>query len=252
MARCELTHLSRSPIDIDRAAAQHAGYERALADLGCSIQRLPAAPHLADSVFVEDIAIVLDEIAIIARPGAESRRGETAGVEEYLKRHRILGHIDAPGTLDGGDVLVIGRSMFVGSSRRTNASGIEQVQTLSAYFGYTVAVVPVHGCLHLKSAVTALDDMTVLINPDWTSVEQFRGLDRIEVDPGEPAAANIVRADGGWLYPAAFPRTHERLERRGRHVTTVDISEIAKAEGAVTCCSIIFRGEERDENAVGT
>jgi dimethylargininase len=136
LGRAELTHLPRVAIDVVRARAQHADYERAIASLGCSVQRLTAGPGMADSLFVEDTAVIVDEIGIIARPGAESRRAEIEGVEETLKHHRLLGHITAPGTLDGGDVLVAGRSVFVGSSTRTNVAGIEQLRRMVEYFGY--------------------------------------------------------------------------------------------------------------------
>ena len=243
IARCELTHVPRVPIDVATARAQHAEYERALVNGGCSVQRLSAGVDMADGVFVEDTAVVFDEIAIIARPGAESRRAETADVEEALKHHRLLGHIEAPGTLDGGDVLVVGRSVFVGSSSRTNAAGIEQLRRLVEYFGYSLQTVAVRGCLHLKAAVTAVTDETLLMNREWARADEFVGLDIVDVHPDEPRGANVARVNGRLLYAAAFPRTQERLERRGHGVTTVDLSEIAKAEGAVTCCSLIFNSQ---------
>lgn len=243
IARAELTHLARAPIDIATARAQHADYERALASLGCSVRRLPAGDDMADGVFVEDTAVVFDEIAIIARPGAESRRAETADVEEALKHHRLLGHIEAPGTLDGGDVLAVGRSVFVGSTSRTNAAGIEQLRRLLEYFGYSLRTVPVRGCLHLKAAVTAVADETLLMNREWVPADEFGGLDIVDVHPDEPRAANVVRVNSRLLCAAAFPRTRERLERRGHAVTSVEMSEIAKAEGAVTCCSLLFNSQ---------
>jgi dimethylargininase len=238
MADCELTHLPRVPIDVDKAVAQHAAYEQALTGLGCRVTRLPAAPDSPDSVFIEDTAIVLDEIAVIARPGAASRRAETAGVEEVLKHERVIARIEAPGTLDGGDVLVVGRAVFVGATARTNVPGTEQLRRILEHFGYATQVIDVDaaGCLHLKSAVTALSDDTLLINPRWAPAKAFANYRLIEVDPAEPGGANIVRVGEQLLYSDAFPRT---LARLGRPVTTVDVSEIAKAEGAVTCCSLI-------------
>lgn len=241
MAACELTHLPRTPIDIARASEQHAAYERALEQLGCKVHRLPAGPDMPDSVFIEDTAVVLDEIALIMRPGAASRRGETAEVEEWLKHQRLLGRIEPPGTMDGGDLLAVGRAMYVGASSRTNAEGIEQLRRLVEYFGYALRVVEVHGGLHLKSAVTAVSDDTLLINPRWAPAESFAGFKLLDVSPEEPAAANIVRVGSRLLYSAAFPLTLERLTRRGCDVMTVDVSEIAKAEGAVTCCSVLFQ-----------
>jgi dimethylargininase len=241
IVRCELTHMLRSPIDFGRAAAQHADYEHALGQLGCSIVRLPSDSDMPDSIFVEDAAVVLEEIAIMMRPGAASRRPEISAVADALRSYRPLGRIERSGTMDGGDVLLIGRSMFIGLSSRTNESGIEQIEKLVAPFGYVVRRVAVQGCLHLKSAVTALGDTALLINREWAPPDAFSEFELIDVDPDEPTAANVVRIDGRLLYSAAFPRTLERLERRGLPVTTVDVSEIAKAEGAVTCCSLIFK-----------
>lgn len=243
IVRAELTHVPRVPIDVALARAQHAEYERALASLGCSVRRLPAGPEMADSVFVEDTAVIFDEIAIITRPGAEARRAEIADVEEALKHHRLLGHIEAPGTIDGGDVLVSGRAVFVGASSRTNKAGIEQLRRLAEYFGYSLEAVDVRGCLHLKAAVTVLNDGTLLMNREWVRPDAFGGVDIVDVHADEPGGANIVRVNEQLLYSAAFPRTRERLEHRGHRVTCVDVSEIAKAEGAVTCCSLIFESQ---------
>ena len=238
---CELTHLKRVPIDLDRARAQHAAYEWALVEAGCTVRRLASSADMPDAVFVEDITVVLDEGAVVCRPGAESRRTETAGVLEALARHgRPVRHIKAPGTLDGGDVLVIGRQMFVGSSARTNRAGIDQLTRIVEPVGYAVRVVPVRGCLHLKSAVTALAPDTVLINRAWVPADAFAGLSLLDVDPREPWGANALAVADVVVYPTAFPRTRERLERRGLCVRPVDVDELQKAEGAVTCCSVIF------------
>jgi len=243
IAGCELTYLPRVAIDARKASAQHAEYERLLQELGCTVERLAAGPDMPDSVFIEDIAVVLDEIAILTRPGPESRRAEGPAVAEALHSYRSLARIEPPGTMDGGDVLVAGRSVFVGCSGRTNAAGIDQMRQLVAPLGYDLRPVSVRGCLHLKSAVTAASDETLLMNPAWARTEEFRGFDHIDVDPGEAHGANIVRVMKRLLYSAAFPRTRERLQRRGFEVMTVDVSEIAKAEGAVTCCSLIFNRE---------
>jgi len=240
-ANCELTHRERVPIDIPRATAQHIDYEHALESLGCQVDRIDAAPDLPDCVFVEDAAVVLDEVAILMRPGAESRRGEVQGVARALLPHRPILSLEAPATMDGGDVMVVDRAIFVGASSRTNLAGIEQLRQMVAPLGYALHPVSVSGCLHLKSAVTALDEATLLINPSWTRADQFRGFAFIEVDEAEPAAANIVRAGTHLIYSAGFPRTLAKLQARGYDVTAVDVSEIAKAEGAVTCCSLIFR-----------
>lgn len=238
---CELTHLARVPIDVDLARAQHRSYEQALRDAGCSVEHLDASPDMPDSVFVEDIAVVFDELAIVTRPGAASRRAETAAVASALARYRSVQMIQAPGTVDGGDVLVAGRRVFVGRSTRTNDAAVEQIRQMLTPFGYTVCGVEVTGCLHLKSAVTALGGDLLLANPDWIDRAAFAGFELVEVDPLEPMAANALRVDDRVIYPTAFPRTAERIARRGLRLELIDASELAKAEGAVTCCSLIIR-----------
>jgi dimethylargininase len=238
---CELTHLERAPIDLDRARAQHAAYEWALVEAGCTVRRLDSTADMPDAVFVEDIAVVLNEGAVICRPGAESRRAETPGILDALTRHgRPVQHITAPGTLDGGDVLVVGRRVFVGSSTRTNRAGIDQLAGILEPVGYAVHAVPVRGCLHLKSAVTAVAPETLLINREWVPADAFADLSLLDIDPLEPHGANALAVADVVIYPAVFPRTRERLERRGLRVRPVDVDELQKAEGGVTCCSLIF------------
>jgi dimethylargininase len=195
---------------------------------------------LPDSVFVEDIAIVLNEMAIIARPGAETRRDETRSVSEVLGEYRTIFKIVSPGTLDGGDVLQIGRRLYVGVTERSNESGVKQLIDLVSPYEYEVVRVQVDGCLHLKSAVTHVGDEILLINRSWVDAKSFMGKDFIDVDPGEPYAANALLVGGELVYPAIFPETRRRLEDRGYSVRDVDVSELQKAEGAVTCCSLIF------------
>ncbi len=238
---CELTHRARAIIDVAVARAQHAAYEARLRAAGCRVVRAAPAPHLPDSVFIEDTAVVLHEVAVVTRPGAASRRAEISAVEAALAPFRVVERIEPPGTLDGGDVLVVGQRVFVGWSSRTNDDGIDQLRALVTPHGYTVQPVPVHGCLHLKSAVTALSDETLLINRAWTHVESFRRFDLLDVHPFEPFAANALRVGGQVIAAAEFPRTIERMERRGIAPLTVPASELAKAEGGVTCCSLVFR-----------
>lgn len=240
LAACELTHVERTPIDVGMAQDQHRGYQRVLASLGCRVLTLDAEPGMPDAVFVEDVAVVLDEVAVMTRPGAASRRGEGASVAEVLGRYRPLRAIEAPGTLDGGDVLRLGRTLYVGQSDRSNADGVVQLRDAIAEFGYTVRPVPIRGCLHLKSAVTALDDDTLLVQPAWVDCESFDGFRIIEVHPDEEHAANVVRIGDHVVMPACFPRTWQRLVDAGVNVTTVDVSELQKAEGAVTCCSLLL------------
>lgn len=237
---CELTHLPRTPIDIGRADAQHRDYQRTLAELGCRVLTLEAKPAMPDAVFVEDVAVVLDEVAIMTRPGAASRRDEGASVAELLRRYRTLATVVAPGTIDGGDVLPVGRTLFVGRSGRSNADGIAQLAAAVAPFGYRVQAVPIRGCLHLKSAVTAVRDDLLLLQPAWVDAAEFPGFGIIEVDPAEEHAANVLRLDESVLMPACFPRTAQRLRDAGVEVVTVDLSELQKAEGATTCCSLVF------------
>ena len=240
---CELTHLERVPIDVELARAQHREYEQALREAGYFIEHLESTNEMPDSVFVEDIAVVFDELAIITRPGAPSRRIETPAVADALARHRRLHVIEAPGTVDGGDVLVGGKQVFVGLSTRTNDHAAVQMARLLQPHGYTVREVVVHDCLHLKSAVTTLSDDLLLVNPAWIDRGTFEGFALVEVDAEEPMAANALRLDDRILYSASFPRTAARLERRGLRVERVPASEVAKAEGAVTCCSLILRSQ---------
>jgi dimethylargininase len=241
MSECQLTHLARAPIDVNRACEQHRAYEKCLESQGCRVTSLPAEPELPDSVFVEDAAVVFDEVAILARPGAESRRPEVASIAKALGPYRKLAGIEAPGTLDGGDVLTVGKQVFVGLSRRTNQASIEQMRARLEPHGYSVESVPVERCLHLKSAVSQVAERTLLINPKWMETAAFRGFELIEVDPAEPFASNALLVNGAVIYPTAYGRTRQRLEERGLRVVPVEVSELAKAEGGVTCCSLILR-----------
>jgi dimethylargininase len=240
LSRCELTHLKRTVIDLALAREQHLAYEQALRRLGCQVERLAEEPQLADSVFVEDTAIVLDEVAVITRPGAASRRAETASVAAALEKYRPLVRIEPPGTLDGGDVLCAQRALYVGASSRSNASGIEQLAALLRPFGYRVLPVQVHGCLHLKSAVTQVAPDTLLINSRHVERERFPGMRFIEVDEAEPSGANAVMIGAEVVYSSSYPRTAAVLRQHGIRVHTVAMSETEKAEGAVTCCSLLF------------
>jgi len=238
--QCELTHVEREPIDLDRAWAQHRRYEECLADLGCKVLSLPAEPDLPDSVFVEDTALVLDELAVIMRPGAASRRPETASIAKALTPYRKLSHIEEPATIDGGDVLRVGRAIFVGLSYRSNAAGVEWLRKIVNPYGYRVEGIPVAGCLHLKSAVTQVAADTLLVNRACVDAELLPKMRLIEVDPSEPSGGNALWIDNSVVYPAAFPRTLRKLQDAGLTVRVVDASELAKAEAGVTCCSLIF------------
>lgn len=240
IGRCQLSHLPRQPIDPVAAARQHARYCALLEAFGCRVTEVPPAPQLPDSVFVEDTAVVLDEVAVVGRSAIASRRSETEPVAAELARHRPTRRIHPPGTLEGGDVLRTGRTIWVGESGRTNAAGLGQLRSIAEPLGYEVRPVRVTGCLHLKTAVTAVADDAVLVNPHWVDVAPFQGLHVTEVDPDEPFAANVLRIGPRLIVHSGHPRTIARLRSAGRDVATVDMSELAKAEGGVTCCSIIL------------
>lgn len=237
---CEITHIDRTPIDVDVARSQHHEYMRALRELGCDVLELPAEADLPDSVFVEDTAFILPELAVITRPGADSRKPEIDSIIQALAPRTNYVQLQAPATLDGGDVLVLGHNIYIGLSTRSNQDAVDQLNTLLAEYGYTVIGVQMYDCLHLKSAVTRVDDHTLLINPKWVDKHHFEEFTWIEVDPAEPSAANCLPVAGSIIFPSSFPKTAARLEAAGFKLVTVDISEMAKAEGAVTCCSLIL------------
>jgi dimethylargininase len=243
ITRCELTHLERQPIDLEKADVQHKEYEQILRSIGVKVISLPVEADLPDSVFVEDAAVVLDEVAVITRPGAESRRPEAASIAAALSPFRKLVYLHSPATLDGGDVLTIGKTIYIGVSSRSNLDAIHQMQNILSPFNYLIEGVDVSGCLHLKSAVTRVSKKTLLINPEWVGKKSFPGMGFIEIDPGEPCAANGLLVGEKVIYPNAFPKTLARLERAGIDVITLDTSELAKAEGAVTCCSLVFKSK---------
>lgn len=238
---CELSYQTRQPIDVAKAIAQHKSYQDCLAELGLQIVSLPAETELPDAVFVEDAAIVLDEIAIVTRMGAESRRPESASVAVALAPYRPLQFIQPPGTLDGGDVMRVGHKLFVGASRRTNREGIEQLRVALVPYGYAVQAVEMKGCLHLKSACSPVGDDVLLVNKSWVNAEQLGAFELLDVPEDEPHAANALWLEGVVMIPASFPQTRTLLEGRGLSVRTVEVSELQKAEAGVTCCSLIFR-----------
>lgn len=240
ITECELTHLERTPIDLETAREQHKQYETALRLTGCEVITLPELPTLPDSVFVEDTAVILDEAAIITNPGAVSRRPEIDPIADVLQKYRKLIRIGFPAMLDGGDVLVVGKKIYVGLSGRSNRQAIDQMQALLKDLGYEVIGVEVTACLHLKSAVTVVSPETLLINPKWVDKRSFRRINFIETDESEPSAANGLLIGETVIYPTAFPLTARRLEKNGLDLIPVAADELAKAEGAVTCCSLIL------------
>ena len=236
---CELTHLERSPIDLGRARNQHEAYCRTLEALDCTIHRIDADPTCPDCVFIEDTLVVVPEVAVLTRPGAPSRRAELPPVEAAVARHREVARIEAPGCLDGGDVLRIERRVLVGVSGRTNQSGIDQLRLHLEPFGYTVEAIEFSGCLHLKSACTVAATDRLLLNPAWVDPARL-GTAVIEVHPSEPDGGNVLMVNDNLLADPRFPRTIERLHAEGIETHPVHNDELAKAEAALTCCSVLL------------
>jgi dimethylargininase len=240
---CALTFLDRAPIDLAKARAQHAAYNEALRRAGAIVEVLPADPTLPDSVFVEDTAVVLDEAAVVTRPGTPLRKREVPAVEAALSRHRKLLRIAAPATLEGGDVLRLGREFYVGISSRTNGAGFSQFASIVKIFGYRATPIEVKGCLHLKTAVTALDEETLLVNPSWIDAVALPRVRQLIVPSDEPFGANALVVNGVVHLSARWKRTEELVERSGFRVRSLDVSEFEKAEAGLTCLSLIFSTE---------
>ena len=240
IVNCELTFVARAPIDLAKALEQHRAYEQVLEKFGAKVISLPAEAALADSMFVEDPAMVLDELALIFPLGTESRRAEAASLAKVLAKFRELKYVQLPGTAEGGDILRVERNLFVGLSKRTNGEGTRQLQSIVGEYGYTVTAVPVSGCLHLKSAVTFLGRNTLLGNRKRFDASCMPGFEWIDVAPEEPHAANALAFGDTVILPASFPLTRTRIEARGFTVLPLDISELQKAESGLTCSSLLF------------
>ena len=240
LAKCELTWLDREPIDIDRAIAEHHAYESCLARLGARVISLPALDEHPDAVFVEDPAIVLEEVAVITTMGCESRRGERASLADALARFRDLIHMRDPARLEGGDVMRVGRTLFAGLSARTDRAGVEQLAAQLRPYGYQVIAVELRDCLHLKSACCCIGDDTILINSKWVDTGRFTRYKLIEVAESEAGAANALQVGNVVVMPNAFPATAARLRDRGFQVEELEMTELMKAESGVTCSSLLF------------
>jgi len=237
---CELSFHDRQPIDVEKAVAQHEAYNQCLVELGVHVVSLPAEPALPDAVFVEDPALVFDEVAIISFMGAPSRRPEAKSLADALSRYRPLKFLTEPATLDGGDVMRAGREVFVGLSHRTNREGIRQLSELLRPFDYAVHAVEVRGCLHLKSACSYIGQNTILVNRGWLDAQPLNAFELLDVDSEEPAAANALLIEDTLVLPVSFPNTRALLEQRGFRVRSIEVSELQKAEAGVTCTSLIF------------
>jgi dimethylargininase len=241
LASCELTWLERREIDLELAIEQHKQYEIALTAMGVRVISLPEQPGMPDAVFVEDPLVVVEEVAIVTRMGSLSRRTESDSLVEAISAYRPVRRLVDPATLEGGDVMRIGRDVFVGLSSRTNEAGVNQLANELEPFGYKVRPVEVRGCLHLKSACCPMGDGKILANTAWLNPVPLRDYRIVEVAPDEPGAANILRIGDTVLMPASFPHTREILRGEGLRVRKVDISEMMKAEAAITCSSVIFQ-----------
>ena len=240
LSKCELSFIERAPIDIERAREQHRAYEAALSNLGAKVISLPPEQEMPDSMFVEDPAIVLDELAVIFPLGTESRRPEAQSLAKAISPFRKIEYVALPGTVEGGDILRVDRKLFVGRTARTNEEGIRQLRKIVAPYGYEVIAVPIAGCLHLKSAVTYLGKNTLLANRAWFDTTSFAGFEWVDVDPGELHAGNALALSGSVLFPASFPKTRASIEAKGFRVLPLDIAELQKAESGLTCSSLIF------------
>ena len=211
-----------------------------LRELGADVVELPEEPSLPDAVFVEDVAVVLDEVAVLANPGAPSRQPEVPSVAAALAPFRPLVWMEPPATLDGGDVLRIDRTLFVGRSGRTNDAGLDRLAEAVTPHGYAVRPVRLSGCLHLKSACTYLGGGVVLANPGWVDTRRFEEYRVLEVPAGEPRGANTFRVGDTLVMAAGFPRTAALIEQAGFAVCTVPLSELQKAEAGGSCMSLVF------------
>ncbi len=246
LTRCELTHLERVALDVVLARAQHKQYVALLGELGAQIAWLPPLAQHPDAVFVEDMAVILPEVAVIARSGADSRRGEAASVADALSGYRTLRWIQPPACVDGGDVLRIGRTIIVGSGGRTNADGFAALESAISEFGYQLRAVNAEHCLHLKSACSFIPPDTVVANLHWIRRDVFRDLRVIAVDSRESIAANTLTLSGTTLVNTACPFTDDKLYKAGIKTQSIDISELQKAEAGLTCMSLIIGAHEGD------
>lgn len=245
LARCQLTHLDRLPIDISRAQVQHLAYQAAFRAAGLDLIELPADPSLPDGVFVEDTAIVLDELAILTSPSPPSRREEWPAVEAALRPFRRVVRLSSTGFLEGGDVLRVGRTLFVGLGGRTSEAGLRALADVTLLLGYSVRPVRLGACLHLKSACCALDEETLLVNRAWLESSTLAGYRLVDVPADEPRGANVLPLPGATLVSAAYPRTADQVCGLGHPVVALDVSELHKAEAGLTCMSLVFTAQTR-------
>jgi len=234
------TFADEAAVEYAIALREHEQYRDALQRCGCRVVSLDVNRDHPDSVFVEDTALVLDEIAIMMSPGAASRRDEPRAIEPTLREYRHVVRVEPPAMIDGGDIVRHGRRLYAGGSQRTNPAGISALSALSREYGYEVTSIPVFGCLHLKSACSALPDGRFLVNADWIDVSPLPSERLLQVPASEPWAGDVLVIGERVVVSDAFPETIELLERQGWEVVPVSVSEFAKVEGGVTCLSLVF------------
>jgi dimethylargininase len=236
--------MDREPLDVTVATRQHEAYKRCLKEMGVQITSLEVLSEAPDAVFIQDTAVVVDEVAVVATMGVASRSGEVESVAETLSSHRPLRRLSPPATLEGGDIVRIGRTLYVGISGRTNREGIRQLSDILAPYDYQVRPVAVKGCLHLSTGCSYLGRGLMLVNPAWVDAEPFQQFEILEVPETESWAANTIAVGDVVLVASAFERTCALVDRQGFHVVATDISELQKAEGALTCMSLMFDTEK--------
>ncbi len=226
--------------DYAKILAQHNAYEKTLRSLGLEIIHLDALVGYPDAYFVEDTAVVLPELAVITRPGASARQGEEKSIAAALAAYRPLAQIQSPATLEGGDIFVVGQHLYIGISERTNLAGAQQLADLAAPHGYQATFIPVGAGLHLKSSVNPISKDLLLVTQDFAEREEIASFRKIILDPEEEYAANTLRINDYLLTPAGFPRTREKLEQLGIPILELDVSEVQKMDGGLTCMSLRF------------
>ena len=237
---CQVRAVPREVIDLRLAFQQHDAYCRVLRQMGVAVEVLPPEEAFPDSVFIEDNAIVLDELAVVTSMGTASRQGEPPLLLPVLARHRRLVMVPSSVRIEGGDVLRVGKRLYVGVSTRTTRAGVEALRAIAEPLGYAVAPVEIRACLHLKTACTVLDDETLLVNPAWLDTGALQAFRLLPVPVEEPFGANVVRLPGGLLVQASSPLTRELLEARGYATACVDLDEFSKAEAGPTCLSLLI------------
>jgi len=240
LQNCELTFLESEAINSEKANEQHQNYCAMLERCGAKVILLDENIALPDSVFVEDPIIVFDEVAVLTSMGVESRRAESDVMAKVFSAYRKVERISLPAKIEGGDVLKVGKKIFVGESARTNVEGVQALERIIKPFGYEVIPVKVTGCLHLKTGVTALDEKTILINASWVDARAFKGFEQIDVPSDEPFGGNVLKIGDILCMNEAFPKTIMLIKSLGYKVDSVNISEFVKAEAGLTCMSVPF------------